>query len=201
MLMGANNVNLITARKELDDFRKSRKPRKKWIPLLILYLVLVAGLTAFFIYMTNELDNDIADINSFINSESVTQRLADIDELLRDISLYGGVARQLEELEAWERSMSAATSQMLDLLLITHGRPVTISSFSFSESTGIVRISATAANANVSNDYVDALYASGIVDDVEYDGYGGAEGNFNFSVVITLKVVEDEEEQEDEEAL
>jgi len=78
---------------------------------------------------------------------------------------------------------------MMDMIVYRHGVDVYVTSFEFTEDTGIVRVSATCADANVSADYVDALINSGVARSVSYRGYGSTtEGVFTFTVDITLSV-------------
>jgi len=182
------DIDLLAARDALDKFVKSQRPKKLWIPslaALVLVLGIIAGVIAFLIYQENKKINDIRE---YLYSHDVVQKQHELGLLRRDIRHYDEILRQMDEKSDWEDSLPKATSRTFDLLTVSHGVPIFVRNMEFNENTRIVRIRATCADANVSSDYVDSLYASGVVESVEYTGYGSiAEGVFSFTVDITLK--------------
>jgi len=189
MMYGGDCIDLIAARRELDKFVKSKRPKKLWIPLLAIYIVVLAAVAAYLWWENSRTDKLISEVNEYIQSPAILQRQAEIDALMRETALYQDITRQVDEKATWENGMPKASSRMMDLIVFNHGVDVTVTSFEFSESTGVVRVNAACADANVSADYVDALYRSGVASSVWYQGYGsGADGVFTFTVDITLNV-------------
>jgi hypothetical protein len=115
------------------------------------------------------------------------EKQEELRALAQEMGFISSIVNNVEAKAEWERDMPSATSRMLDQIILRHGLDVTILSFSFDGSSGVVRVSASCADANISSDYVDALYNSGVASSVNYQGYGsGGEGAFTFSVEITL---------------
>jgi len=182
------DIDLLAARDALDKYVRSQRPKKLWIPALaalVLVLGTIAGVVAFLLHQENKKINEIRE---YLYSQDVVQKQRELGLLRRDISHYDEILRQMNEKTDWEATLPKASSRTFDLITMSHGIPVSISDVSFKEDTGTMIVRATCADADVSSDYVDALYASGVVDSVIYTGYGMAgEGVFSFMVNITLK--------------
>ncbi|MCL2820902.1 MAG: hypothetical protein FWD38_08780 [Oscillospiraceae bacterium] len=181
-------IDLLASRVALDKYVKSQQPKKLWIPILagyIFVLVLIAGVLAFLIHREN---TKIKEINDYLHSTSVVQKQEELGLLMRETRYYDEILRQMDEKTDWEESLAKATSNTFDLIAVAHGVGVDVQSMDFTEDTGIMRIRATCADANVSSDYVDMLYILGVADSIEYRGYGTiAEGVFSFTIDIALK--------------
>jgi len=189
MLYGDDGIDLIAARAELEKYVKAKKPKKLWIPLLAAYIVVLAAMAVYLWWQNANVDRQIADLDSYITSPDIVQKQTEINDLNKEITYYGEIARQIDDKTAWENTMPKAASHMMDMIVYLHGVAVTVTSFEFNEATGVVRVSATCADANVSADYVDALYRSGVASSIGYQGYGsGQDGLFTFSIDITLNV-------------
>ena len=189
MLYGGDGIDLIQARSDLDKYIKSKRPKKRWIPLLTAYILVLVAIAAYLWWENSKIDSGISEIQSYINSPAIVTVLSDLDKLNQEASYYENVLQQVEDKAAWEGALPKATSIMLDKIIYFHGVDVHVTSFEFNESTGVVRVSANCADANISADYVDALYFSGVASSVNYQGYGSmADGVFTFTVDITLNI-------------
>ena len=187
MLYGSSCIDLVAARRELDVYIKSRRPKKRWIPAVAAYILILAASTAFLWMRLNNVNENIADISSYLMSPAILHKQEELEALIRESATYGEVARQADEKAAWENGLPKATSHMLDFIVFQHGVDVAVTSFDFDESTGSVRVSARCSGANVSADYVDTLCNEGIARSVNYQGYGSnANGEFTFTVDIIL---------------
>jgi hypothetical protein len=193
ILLGNDCIDLVAARKQLNRYIKSKRPKKLWIPLLALYVVVLAFPAVYLTLEVRRVEVDIDSINEYINSPTVAERLAELNALSQETASYLEIVRQTEEKTAWENTMPKASSNMLDSIILLHGKDVLVTNFTFDDSAGLVRISANCANAHVSADYVDVLYGLGIAREVVYTGYGsGGDGRFTFSVDVTLNAEGDE---------
>ncbi|MCL2617602.1 MAG: hypothetical protein FWD98_00970 [Defluviitaleaceae bacterium] len=194
VMFGGKGLDLLKARKALDAYVKSKRPKRTWIALLVLYFTCLAGLAGYLVYEIHELDFEISLVNRFVTAPIVAERQEHIRGLMSDTTGYNNVLEQVDAKWVWEGSMAAAESRIMDFVLFGHGLEVDVTSFSFNENTGVVRINATAADAGVSVDYVHAMYDNGIARDVMYHGFGSnAQGRFTFTVDIYLLVVVEEE--------
>jgi len=189
MLYGNGAIDLIAARKALDKYVKSKRPKKIWIPLLVAFIIVLAAPTVYLWLELGKINGKIDEINAYLNSPAIMQKQEEITALSREISFYDGIERQITDKFEWENGMPEATSRMLDHIILGHGMPVAVVNFDFNERTGVVRVTATCADATVSADYVDALINSGVARSVYYQGYGsGPQDTFTFTIDITLNV-------------
>ncbi|MCL2198583.1 MAG: hypothetical protein FWB80_06645 [Defluviitaleaceae bacterium] len=189
MLYGKTGIELLDARRELDKYIKRKRPKKVWIPLLILYIILLALPAGWLLHEINIVENDIQEIEAFINAPQTVQKMEELNDIIQRTAEYNNVLRQAEALADWESLMPPAASHIAEFIIFGHGVDVTVNSFDFNERTGIVRISAITPDASTSVHYVDALYASGLVQAVFYQGYGsGADGMVSFTIEIVLYV-------------
>jgi len=184
-----SGIDLLNAREQLDAYLKNKQPKKWWIPALVVYVLVFAGATGYLLYEIYNTTRDIKEIEDYINSPSVVQRRAELNQLIADTDYYNSILQQAEERADWENDRPAVTSEMIDFIFFGHGTAVTVRNFEFSDRTGTVRVSAVCVDAQVATAYVDSLYRNGIAENVQYTGYGsGSDGLFTFSVEITLIV-------------
>ena len=189
MLHGSGGIDLVAARKDLEKYIKLKGPRKTWIPLLALYIVVLAAPAIYLWLEIDTVSKGINELNNYINSPAVVRKQEELAALRAETAFYNDAVRQVDEKAEWEDSIPKATSRMMDLIVSSHGVEVTVMNFEFNENTGVVRVTANCADASVSADYVDALYDSGVAQNVHYQGYGSSSGGmFTFTVDITLNV-------------
>jgi len=182
-------VDLLEARKLLDAYVKNKQPKKWWIPALVVYVLMFLGATGYLLYEIHNLNQQIKEIEDYINSPYVVQRQAELNELRNETNYYNDIVQQAEERAEWERQMPAATSDILDFIIFGHGTAVTVRSFEFNERSETVRVNAACVDAQIANNYVNALYREGVAENVQYTGYGSdSDGMFTFSVEITLNI-------------
>ena len=189
MYFNKPKIDLLVARKQLDVHIKKQKPKRVWIPLMVIYFIAVIAVAGYLFYEIYGIEQEIAEIDAHINSVEVVDKQAELNTLVRETQFYTSIYAQLEERIEWEAAIPVVVSDMLDFIIFDHGKGVYVVNFDFNSAAGVVRVNAVATNARVSNDYVDILYAAGVADRVIYQGYGsGADGLFVFAVEIILAV-------------
>jgi hypothetical protein len=190
MLYGSGGIDLIAARRTLDKYVKGKRPKRRWIPVLVVYALALLGAAGYLAWENMRVQGNINEINEFLQQEDVVQRRTELETLTQETIVYRAATGQVEYKAGWEATVPAAASHMMDFILFTHGvEGVEVQNFNFDERTGVVRVSATAQNARISSDYVDMLYHAGIAANVLYTGYGTVgEGLFGFTIDITLTV-------------
>jgi len=185
MLYGGG-IDLLSARMALEKYVKSQRPKKLWIPILIVYFVVLAGIVGVLFFLNYQEQQKIDEIKAYLQTTEQKQR--EIEGIMRETAYYNEILRQMDEKTDWEDSLPKASSDTFDIIAFRHYVAVKVQSLEFDEKTGIVRVRATCADANVASDYVDKLYDMGVAETVEYRGYGsGGEGEFTFTIDITLK--------------
>jgi len=200
MKFGSKAINLVAARAGLDKYIKSKKPKKWWIPALVLYVLVLGGIAGSQFYFLNEINSDIAEVEAYINAPHVVERQEEIQSIVSETAFYTYVTQQVDARAEWELTMPTAARTMVDFILFGHGLNVVVNSFDFNETTRVVRVSATTVDARTSADFVDVLNQNDMIRSVLYQGYGStADGEFNFTIDITLYVTETEDEDEYEE--
>ena len=187
MLFGDTGLNLIVSRAQLDKHIKSKRPKRRWIPLLVVLAVILAAPTVYLLVEVNRTETMISNVRDYIISPTVSTKRAELEELSNETSFYIDIVRQIDEKNGWEASLPLASSRVIDLIVHQHGVDVTVMSFDFNESTGTIRVIASFTVIGESADYVDALYASDFIRSIDYKGFNvGSDGTFTFPVDITL---------------
>lgn len=186
-LLGNDSIDLISGRRELDKHVKSQRPKKLWIPLMAVYIVLLALPGGYFRYLVYQVDQEIAVVNDSINNPGIQERLTALRELSSDTTDINGIVNQMVEKEAWESSMAKISGDLLEMILISHGEDVTVTQFDFNEKTGVLRVGAVCVEADTIEKYINALYRSGMVTNVKYPGFDyNSDGMCSFTIDITL---------------
>jgi hypothetical protein len=86
-----------------------------------------------------------------------------------------------------KESLPLLTSNLINTIIRVGGDAINISSFSFTDTQGTVRISASAADEFAASTYVENLRAEMIIEYIEYLGYSyDSAGSFNFSLEILI---------------
>ena len=186
MLMPSDSIDLMAGRKELDKHIRHSKPKKLWIPFMILYILLLAAPTGYYIWQVYLVGKDIDEANAYLQDAGVLEKQEMLDALTRDTSRYRGMIGQQEEMAAWEETMIRASSGLLDLFISAYAG-VDVTQFAFDEKTGHVKISAKCADENTASFYVDFLEDSDMVKTIIYRGFSyDSNGLYSFSIDITL---------------
>jgi hypothetical protein len=192
MQYGHKGIDLIDASRELEKYIKSKRPKKLWIPALVVYAAVLIGVAVYLFLELRDVNERIDEINAFLNDPAVIATRDELNTLMDETNNIERIAAQFNNRLDWEETMPTATSYMINQILFGHGIEVEISSFDFNKASGIVRVSASTRNATVANDFVKALYDIGVAQQVMYRGFGTGGGGYSFGLDITLKVGEGE---------
>jgi len=186
---GAKGLDFLVMRKELELRLKNQKPRKWWVAAIAAYALVLGGIAGILWFLGHQAQSDIDRINQQLESPAAAHRQQEIEEVMRETDGLNSILRQLEFRAEQEEALAAAVSDTIDFIIHGHGLDVNINSFDFNEAAGLVRISATATNAIVQMDYINALYQRGIASQVNYQGFSsGVDGMISFSLDIVLNV-------------
>jgi len=189
MFFGNNAINFIAAYKELNKSDTAKTFGKFWIPIIAAYMILLIAPTFYLWLELDRVEAGTDEIIAYIESPAIIQKQKELNDINAETVFYNDLVRQIDEKTKWEGSMPKVTGRMMDLIVFLHGVDVAITYFDFNESTGIVRISASCADAGVTADFVDAIENSGIALSVDYQGYGSGEDNsYIFTADITLDI-------------
>ncbi|MCL2188732.1 MAG: hypothetical protein FWC16_05250 [Defluviitaleaceae bacterium] len=190
---GQGAVDLVEARRELDRFIKSKKPKRYWIPAFAVYAVILIGIAGWLWWDLRGIQERVDNINSFLFSPSSVDARAELNGLIQETSHIERIAVQFNNRLSWESTMPTAASHMVERILFGHGMDVYISTFDFNEVTGVVRVSAATRDARLAFDYIQILYFMELAEQVIFTGYNiGADDMYNFSIDIYLAIGEDE---------
>jgi hypothetical protein len=193
MQYGHSGINLIAARRELDRYIRSKRPKKLWIPALAVYAAVFVGVAAYFWLELRDIDNRIEEVNAFIHDPTTIARQTELGDLMRERDNVLRIADQFNNRLDWEETIPAAVSYMVNQILFGHGTDVRVNTFEFNEATGVVRVNATTQDATVANDYVYVLlHEIKIARRVDYTGFTVRADGVSFSVDIILALGGDE---------
>jgi Tfp pilus assembly PilM family ATPase len=192
MQYGQKGMDLIEARRELDRYIRSKRPKKLWIPVLTAYAAVLVGLALYLWLEVRDVESRTAEINAFIQRQDITDAQAELNRLMYETNSVYRISQQFNARAEWEETLALAASHMLDQIIFSHGLDVTISSFNFNEATGVVLVSAITPDAQTSMSYVTALYDMGVARNVVYFGFGPGRDGYAFNVDIYLAIGGDE---------
>jgi hypothetical protein len=197
-LMPSNSINLIPARKELDKYRKSKKPKKLWIPLMLLYILILALPIAYMWWQVQGLNQSIDDVNAMLNNPANAEIQERLEKLKRDTDEYRRVRNQHADLIRWENGLVEITSHMLDLFNREFEDLARVERFEYSRNNNTVTLSALSYNPEISpivaTRFVDSLMESGMVREIPFTGYSAVpDVGTRISITVRLKEPEAEE--------
>ncbi|MCL2203036.1 MAG: hypothetical protein FWB88_03750 [Defluviitaleaceae bacterium] len=191
ILYGQEGMDLIKARRALDSYIRSKKPKKHWIPALAGYALVMLVVAGYLWWQLRDVDGRITEIYDFIHRPDIIATHAELVEMIRITNDIERISRQFNDRMDWEASLPTAASHLMERILFGHGMDVYVTAFDFNEATGVARVSAITRDARMANDYIHSLYDRGIAENVVYTGYTvGPEGLFSFSIDIYLAVEE-----------
>ena len=179
-------IDLIAARRALDAFVKSQRPKRLWIPLTALYAIAMLGAGGFLFWQVHQATQNANSIEAYINDPARVALIAELDTLNREANEVLRISNQFNARLDWEATMPAASRTVLNQVIFDHGVDVRIRTLEFNEVSGVVRVSAQTHTAQIANDYVRALYDIGVAHNVIFTGYNMSGGVYTFSVDIYL---------------
>ncbi|MCL2602961.1 MAG: hypothetical protein FWD90_00610 [Defluviitaleaceae bacterium] len=186
MQYGNTGINLIAARRALDKYIRSKRTKKWWIPVLVVYAAVMIGVAGYLYLELRDVQAQIDEVEAFLFDPENVAAMDEINELISETNNIYRISQQFSDRIDWEETMPPAVSRMVSQILHGHGIEVNIASFEFNEVTGVVRISATSASNTIANDYIEALKAIGAARDVMYTGYGPGADGFAFTIDVIL---------------
>ncbi|MCL2002832.1 MAG: hypothetical protein FWG72_02370 [Oscillospiraceae bacterium] len=188
-LMPAGCIDLIAGRKQLDKHVKSKKTRNKALPLLLLYLLILALPIGYMWWQVYNLDEEIRAVSHQLNSAGNEVLQAELESLETETGVYNGINSQYRELESWDASLTRVSSDMLDLFIVGHRRLAEITQFDYDERSNSVRISARSPDSDSMLLYINNLSGSDMVASIGYQGFDtNSEGETVFNIEVTLAV-------------
>jgi hypothetical protein len=189
------SIDLVAAHKELTVLLHGKSLGSVLLPLIIVYILVMAAPTSWLLINVNSRQSDVNQVSAFLNDPEVQEVINELNRLNARMSFYQNFDRQVGDKNDWLRNIPKQSSYVLDMIMYDHGQRVTVTRYDFNQDQGIVRITASCDNAFVATDYVDVLLDSGIAWDVTYRGYGrGSDDDFTFSIDIMLTAEGDEED-------
>jgi hypothetical protein len=187
MQYGRNAINLIAARRTLNRYIKSKRPKKIWIPALAVYAAVMIGVAAYFWLELRDVNIRIDELNNFIMDPDTIEMQTELAALMGERDKVLRIAHQFNNRLDWEETMPIAVSHMVNQIVFGHGINVRVNTFEFNEVTGVVRVNATTPDATVANDYVHSLLNElKVARQVNYTGFTTGTDGFSFSVDIVL---------------
>jgi len=170
-----------------ERLKKRNKPKKVWIPVLAGVVAVLACVIAVLWYLVAGVNYEVRTLTDYMNSPQVVSEREELNrlnyEINRATTAYDEAVIRIEEKEA----LPLLTRQLIDTIVLLGGDVITISSFSFTDTQGTVRISASAATEFSASNYVDRLRSQRIIEYIEYLGYSyDSAGSFNFSIEVKM---------------
>jgi len=96
MVYGGDSIDLISRRKDLDKYVKAKRPKKLWIPFLIIYVVVLAGIAGYLWWQNSILDSSINEIKNFLYAPATVEKQAELQALGRETNMYNSIATHVD---------------------------------------------------------------------------------------------------------
>jgi len=164
---------------------RRNKPKKIWIPVLAGVVAVLVCIIAVLWFLVAGVTREVWDLTNYMDSPQV---LGEKDELARLNYQIGRATAAFDE--AWlmieeKEALPLLTRDLIETIINTGGDAIEVTSFSFTDIQGTVRITASAATEFSASTYVDQLRANSMIEYIEYLGYAYDQaGAFNFSIEV-----------------
>lgn len=161
--------------------------RAKWV----IPPVLLAGLFAvvFGVYEWGgfALRRQIRAIDSYLNDAAVQAQYDEAQALSRELSRYAEAYGDMRDIRAAIASYPTVGSAALNRVLGCRQEDMTYSSLTYDRQTAMLSIEGRAASYADCPPLIDRLRATGLFDEVTYNGYNTQDGRFAFHAYCRLK--------------
>lgn len=175
--VNAKDLNLmerLTAKK--DDNSSGTPAILKYAPLL-LTAVVFGGVMAFMLITYNAKNNNLNDIWAYINDTKIIEEYARARKISDENNALGVAMSELNgNLEAI-KSYPKLNKEVIDKVKATSNSTFTINSYSYSETTGVLKIGARASSENYMPEAVQKLRNTGVFTNIAYTGYTSSTDN------------------------
>lgn len=186
ILLNEKHIDLLRSVKMINRLEEKKKPKKLWVPAIAGVVALIAVTIAALIFLTSGLDNKISEINEYLESADVTERLENIAILENEIAVLNDIINQANGITDLLEAKTPLTVDALNLIINTSPN-VSVSGLNFTEDGGTVRLSGSVPALDDLVRYVENLKLYKIVDDVTYRGYDAdREGVYSFTIDVYL---------------
>ena len=184
-LLSDSEPDLLNGMKILEKLNKRNKPKKIWIPILIGLGVALIGVIALLWILTSGVEREIRDLNNYLDSPQVHSEKEEIARLTADTAAltasYDEAKQQIDD----DNAKPEITSNIINTIVQTGGNTITIDSFAFRDTDGLIQVNAVAATEFDASDYIERLRSNSTIDYVEYLGYAlESAGAFRFTFQV-----------------
>ena len=184
-LMSESEHDLLDGIKMLEKVKKRLRPRKRWIPILVLLVVLLVAVIGVLAFLVIGVNREVRELNNYLNSPQVLSEKGEITSLTRDTSSVSLKHSEAKEQIDEDAAMPVLTRELIETIVNTGGTSVSVSGFTFVDKEGTVRVTATAIDEFAASSYVERLRSNAMIEYVEYLGYASdAAGTFSFSIEV-----------------
>jgi len=168
-----------------EKIKKRNKPKKIWIPVLAGVVAVLIGIIAVLWFMVAGVTREVRELTDYMNSPKVIGEKEELTRLNYEISRATAAFEEAWLQIAEKEALPLLTSELIETIVRTGGTTITINSFSFADTQGTVRITATAETEFSASTYVERLRAHRMIEYIEYLGYAYDQaGSFNFSIEV-----------------
>jgi len=176
-------INYVKALRVPVNKPKINKAVLRVVFSLAFFIVVITSVYLITFFENNSLENELSEINDYINDES-NQALYDKSEYDYNVVLSDLNSRQeaLEvQMDSWELN-PGITAEYLEKILNCNGTNVLTESCDYDDSTGVMTLGMIAKDSSDIYDYIDRLGETGIIDDINYNGYNVYDDGFSFTI-------------------
>lgn len=172
--MRKNDMNLLESYQSLEKIRKSQSKDSVIYLAIILALILLLGAYAGKLFIDRQLkDNEIADLNSFLQSAGVAEKIVEAKKVESNLIGIDKVESELKEINTVLDFIPVYDHRILDIVhqVMPNNPEYTIHYTKFSYEQNTVTIEYYEHESPSASAFALKLLNSGIFEDVSYTGY------------------------------
>lgn len=184
--MKRNDINFVEIYKSLGkEKRESNTPAKIYLAVLLVTLLIMGGLWIKLMLDQRVLNNQVAELESYINDSARVARMSEINKMREDVADLNEMETQLHSLNEVMDVIPRYNRQVINVLHLNKPNGIDIKSVEYDGN--LVSANVTASSfADVSN-YVLELRRGNFFEEVSYTGYSAADGVYEAVVNVALR--------------
>jgi len=177
--------DLITNAKMLEKAKARKRPKNRWLPVLIGTAALLTIAITVLRFMVSGVENEIRDLKAYLNDPETVSQRTEIESLISETLQLNTLYEAATTLRDETNSRPQLSKKLLDVIVIKGTGTVTVSGMNFSSDDGILSVTGSSMSERDAAAYVEALKTDSLIYDVYYTGYNtGSSGEFIFTIDV-----------------
>jgi flagellar basal body-associated protein FliL len=190
--------------KDINFYNQFADPSKKknqsnLIIIIIIGVILIAVAGAYAVLFAKDqmLKSQISDLTAQTQDATLLERIKSSEEMAAETKKMNLILQVMQSNDAIIAEQDVIKDRITNVLLMkiveSENNEVTVNSFSYSD--GTVTLSLTSATENEAASYVTRLRGMEVFAWIDYTGFAGSEGQYNYTITAVFETATDEGDQ------